>query len=98
MTITDFLKNFPFIQEFKTGYSPYRSAGFFGFYLKGSPEKTLDMVILLQSWLEQFIINLSKSPSFVNPAKNSLSFNSRLRGNLQSQKLLVLRFDFDRVC
>ena len=59
MTITDFLKNFPFVQEFKSGYSPYRCAGFFGFFLKGSPDKTLDMVMLVQAWLEQFILNLS---------------------------------------
>lgn len=59
MTITDFLKQFPFVQEFKSGYSPYRNAGFFGFFLKGSPDKTFDMIMLLQAWLEQFIINLS---------------------------------------
>jgi hypothetical protein len=64
MTINDFLVNFPFIQELKTGYSPYRSAGFFGFYLKGNTDKTLDMVMLVQSWLEQFILNLSNSLIF----------------------------------
>jgi hypothetical protein len=60
MTINDLLKNFPFVQELKTGYSPYRSAGFFGFYLKGNSDKTMDMIMLLQSWLEQFILNLSR--------------------------------------
>ena len=60
MTITDFLKFYPFIEELKTSYSPYRRASFFGFYLKGDPKYTMDMIQLMQNWLEQFILNLGR--------------------------------------
>ena len=66
MTITDFLINFPFVQEFKSGYSPYRYAGFFGFFLKGDSEKTFDMIMLIQNWLETFINNISKNKNYLN--------------------------------